>query len=217
MSLFSHIRHLLIDLGGVLYEIDFPKTLTAFRRLQPAGVEPMTLGKEIQYDWFADLDQGKIEFPAFAQGLIDTFQLQAQEEQIRTIWLDLLVRLYPGRTQMVQELSQHFDLALLSNTSRVHFDHYSPECAEMFAAMDHLFVSFEMGVKKPDPRMFFMALEQMGWKAEETLFLDDSRTNIRAAEALGIQTVWIERPEIFEEVVKKLKENTNNSSLVNGQ
>lgn len=174
----------------------------------------MRLGKEVQYDWFADQDQGKIEFDAFAQGLIETFQMEATTAQIREIWLALLVKLYPGRTQQVQALSQHYDLALLSNTSRVHFHHYQPECAEMFAAMDRLFLSFEMGVTKPNPQMYLQALADMGWKAEETLFLDDSRTNIQAAQALGIHTVWVEHPSIFEETVGELLAHADNSSPV---
>ena len=89
MADLSNVRHLLIDLGGVLYEIDFPATLEKFRSLQPADVPPMALEKEAQFNWFADHDAGKIDIDAFAQGLMHTYHLQASRKQVKQIWLDL--------------------------------------------------------------------------------------------------------------------------------
>ena len=69
----------------------------------------------------------------------------------------------------------------------------------MFAAMDHLFFSFDLNLCKPDSSIYLTALDKMGWKASETLFLDDSLSNIEGAQALGIQTLWVEKPELFEQ------------------
>ena len=53
--------------------------------------------------------------------------------------------------------------------------------------------SSEIGIRKPDPRIFHMTLEQLGGMApEQSMFLDDFEANITAAEALGIQGVLVE-------------------------
>ena len=57
--------------------------------------------------------------------------------------------------------------------------------------------------ESPAQRFSKWLLEQMGWKAEETLFLDDSKVNIDAAQTLGIQTWWIETPKVFSRSGKK--------------
>ena len=46
--------------------------------------------------------------------------------------------------------------------------------------------SFQLGMAKPDPAIYHYTLEKLGTRPEETLFLDDKRVNIEAANALGI-------------------------------
>lgn len=193
---------MLIDLGGVLYEIDIASTLVKYNQMRNSGADPIDYGKHGQHHLFTLLDNGEAEIDDFALGLKQTFSLTGNLEEIKKVWADLLIGLYPGRTDAVEKLSKKYGLALLSNTNRYHYDIYFPECSPMFAHMDRLFLSFEMGVRKPDPQIYLQALEEMGWKPEETLFLDDSHPNIEAAEALGIQTFWIETPHTFDEVMR---------------
>jgi len=50
--------------------------------------------------------------------------------------------------------------------------------------------STEVGIKKPDPRIFLFVCKGLNVKPEECLFKDDSLENIRAAINLGMETVW---------------------------
>jgi epoxide hydrolase-like predicted phosphatase len=56
--------------------------------------------------------------------------------------------------------------------------------------------SSEVGMRKPDPRIFELALERLGGIApERALFLDDAASNVAAAEKLGIRSVLV-RPDL---------------------
>lgn len=48
--------------------------------------------------------------------------------------------------------------------------------------------SGDEGLAKPDPAIYRLFLERSGWRAEETLFVDDARRNVEAAAALGFAT-----------------------------
>ncbi len=198
------VNNLLIDLGAVLYEIDVPKTEKAYRSLLPDHFKEIDSKSLMKHPLFLQLDQGRIEIDDFATSLIETFEMKADPRQIKQVWRELLVGLYPGRTELVQKLGERYRLALLSNTSRYHFEHYEEACGPMFAAMDSLFFSFEMGMTKPNPEIYLHVLQQMNWKAGETLFLDDSPSNIDAAKELGLQVVWIEEAEMFETLAQRL-------------
>ena len=59
---------------------------------------------------------------------------------------------------------------------------------------DGTVVSGFEGVAKPDPRIFALLLDRFGLLAETTLLIDDSKTNVRAARAAGIQAIEFESP-----------------------
>jgi FMN phosphatase YigB (HAD superfamily) len=54
-----------------------------------------------------------------------------------------------------------------------------------FARLKHMVVSGDVGLMKPDPRIFLLAAERAGLPPEALLFVDDSRRNTDAAAALG--------------------------------
>lgn len=56
---------------------------------------------------------------------------------------------------------------------------------------DKLYCSYEIGVCKPSEEFFKKILNAEGVKPEEVIFVDDSKKNIAAAEALGIKGVWV--------------------------
>jgi dephospho-CoA kinase len=61
--------------------------------------------------------------------------------------------------------------------------------------LDPVIVSALIGVEKPDPRIFRIALDRMGWPAEQTLFVDDVEANVIAAQAQGMVGVLIDRDD----------------------
>ena len=57
---------------------------------------------------------------------------------------------------------------------------------------DHLYLSYQCKLMKPSAEIFKIMLDGQQSTAQETLFIDDGRKNIEAAQALGIQTLFIE-------------------------
>jgi epoxide hydrolase-like predicted phosphatase len=54
---------------------------------------------------------------------------------------------------------------------------------------DVVVFSAEEGVLKPDPTLFQRAVERLGVKPEEAIFLDDRESNVQGAEAFGMHGV----------------------------
>ena len=60
---------------------------------------------------------------------------------------------------------------------------------------DELIISAEVGLIKPDPRIFRLALEKLGVLPEESVFLDDMLVNVEAARSVGMNAIQFTQPE----------------------
>ena len=72
-------------------------------------------------------------------------------------------------------------------------------------SFDGIYLSYELHLAKPDPKVFEHILEDAGIRAEETLFFDDSQVNLDAAAALGFQTYLVDVQEDFRHVFEELE------------
>jgi epoxide hydrolase-like predicted phosphatase len=90
--------------------------------------------------------------------------------------------------EYVRKLHQTYKTALLSNawddlrqviTEKWHFE-------DVFDAM---IISAEVRLTKPDPRIFQLALERLGVKADQAIFVDDMQRNVEGAKAVGLQAI----------------------------
>lgn len=87
--------------------------------------------------------------------------------------------------------------SLLSNSgpevmARVRADH------PLEARFDAVVISCEVGLAKPDPRIFRLCLERLGLSAGAALFVDDRADNVEAAAGVGLQTLRFEGPDALE-------------------
>lgn len=73
-------------------------------------------------------------------------------------------------------------------------------------AFDHLIISAEVGVAKPDAKIYHLALEQAKVKAGEAAFVDDVSANIAACEQVGMKGILFKDPYKSMEQLKKLLE-----------
>jgi putative hydrolase of the HAD superfamily len=60
---------------------------------------------------------------------------------------------------------------------------------------DEMIISAEVGLMKPDPRIYHLALEKLGVRPEEAVFLDDMLINVQAARSIGMSAIQFTQPE----------------------
>ena len=71
-------------------------------------------------------------------------------------------------------------------------------------AFDVMIISAEVGVMKPDPRIYQVALEQLDMAPAEAVFLDDFIWNVEGARAAGMQAIHFTQPEQALDELKQL-------------
>ncbi len=81
--------------------------------------------------------------------------------------------------------------ALVSNSD--HFARPIVDALGLEHEVDSVVLSFEVGVEKPNPRIYLTALEALGAGPEESIFVDDQPTYLDGAAALGIRTYHMVR------------------------
>jgi HAD superfamily hydrolase (TIGR01509 family) len=71
-------------------------------------------------------------------------------------------------------------------------------------AFDYIIISAEVGVAKPDPKIFQIALEQAGAKPKEAVFVDDFYVNIEGCEKVGMKGIHFKDTESTLQQLKQL-------------
>jgi putative hydrolase of the HAD superfamily len=66
------------------------------------------------------------------------------------------------------------------------------------AVFDAVIVSCEVGLSKPDPRIYRLCLERLGLEAAQVLFVDDRAANVEGAARVGLRTLQFEGPDALE-------------------
>ncbi|WP_243058817.1 HAD family hydrolase [Nocardioides sp. SR21] len=96
----------------------------------------------------------------------------------------------PGTADIVRELhAAGIPLLGLTNWSDELYYPYAAGRFEVLELLDHVVVSGEVKVAKPDPRAFEIVAEHAGVPLDRLVFIDDNRANIEAAAALGMDAI----------------------------
>jgi glucose-1-phosphatase len=203
------VKHIIFDLGGVLLNLDYQLTERAFIDLGVANFHEL-YSQARQSSFFDDWETGKITREEFVKGLQETCSLQLTDEQVCAAWNAMLLDIPIRRLQLLQQLRLYYDLVLLSNTNEVHEEAFTKLIKDtngqnLAAFFDRVYYSHRIGMRKPSPEVFKYVLEENGFKAEDTLFIDDSPQHIEAARTLGMKTILLEKGMTIEKDIFKPK------------
>ncbi len=184
----------LFDFGGVLYNININNALLRFREF--SGIKSVFDNIDIDYliaHEAVDLyEKGSISTDLFREHIREGFSLNCTDEEFDASWNSILVGVSDEAAEIIGILSKNSNVSLLSNTSKLHFERFEPECRKMFSLFDNLYLSFDMGLRKPDPDVFEYVIKHSRYIPQETLFVDDTEINIKAATKLGFNTMKLD-------------------------
>jgi len=209
-SNFKNIRHIILDFGGVIINIDYKRTEQAFVDLGIADFGERYSQLQ-QTEIFDRLETGHCDRATFVAALREVTGNHVGEEHIVAAWNAMLLDIPLRRLQILQQLQLHFDMFLLSNTNEIHEEAFNKilkaQCGfnSMGVFFDKIYYSHRVGLRKPGSEVFQLILDQNSLDPAKTLFIDDSPQHIEGAKALGIQTILLAPGMTIEDDIFKSK------------
>ena len=197
------IKNILFDLGGVLYHIDYGITIKAFEKL---GIKNFHkhFSQQQQNNLFDQLETGKISNTDFIKEM-KVLLPNCTKEEIINAWIGLLIGIPKENIQLLKDLSKQYRLFLLSNTNLIHINQINKLLYEDYnlksldPLFDKIYLSHQIGMRKPNRETFEWVLKDAGILAHETLFIEDSIQHIKVANKVGIRTQLWNSNEPFKE------------------
>ncbi|EHD23722.1 MULTISPECIES: glucose-1-phosphatase [Brenneria] len=181
----------IFDLGNVVIDIDFNRVLGVWSKLSSA---PLATLKErfVMGETFEQHERGEITDEAFAERLCHEMGISLSFEQFSAGWQAIFVSLRPEVIDIMRRLRQEgHRVVILSNTNRLHCAHWPVLFPEVEQAADRLYLSQDIGLRKPEVAIYRHVLTQEGATADQAVFFDDNPANIAAAQALGIHSILV--------------------------
>ena len=185
------IKSIIFDLGAVLLNISYQKTIEEFDKL---GIKNSSTfySKKLQTNIFNLLETGEISESDFIKE-IQKHCTEATNTQILYAWNAMLLDLPLHRVELLKQLKKDFNLYLLSNTNSIHITEFENKIGrkrykEFYQLFDKVYYSHKIEHRKPNAEAFQLIIEENNLIAEEILFIDDSPQHIEGAKKLGIKT-----------------------------
>lgn len=182
----------ILDFGGVLYDIDYDAPPKAFAALGDADFASL-YHQAAQSTWFDDLETGRLDRETFYGHLAERCHLGTTSDQIHEAWCCILTGMPPERAALVTALGTRTRLFLLSNTNAIHAAVFEadlqatlPDASAFWGAFEQAHYSHDLGLKKPHPETFLAVCEKHGLAPGRTLFLDDSIQHVEGAHKAGL-------------------------------
>lgn len=196
---------ILCDLGNVLINFDHR---IAVRRILNFTDKDFDEVYQLFFDspLTKDFEEGKISPQDFFEGLRRSLSLKNLTfEEFAPIWNEIFFD-NEGILGLLRGLKKaKRRLHLISNINRMHYEYLLKKFPEHFAVFDKVYLSCDVGRRKPDPEIYRRAIAEEGFKMSETLYADDREDLIGEAVKLGIRSIVFKDLDDFKKQLKKLK------------
>ena len=177
------MKYFLFDIGNVLTNFDFPMLLQAYADNSGQPLGPHTDRDEFMYD---RVEKGLISDAEYIEYLNEAKGLSWTVDDLTATWQTIFTINEKGRGLFEKAVEAGIAVYTLSNIAQYHVDAIEKNWNGFFDNVTGLFMSYKMGVRKPDPSIYRMALEQLGADGSQCFFIDDMPENVAAAQKEGI-------------------------------
>ena len=196
------LRAVLFDLGGVVLTSPFEE----FARYEasaglPSGTVRRINSTDPDTNAWARLERNEVSLDEF----VDAFESEGAALGLPVDGWKVLAclrgQVRPEMRTAVERCSEVFTTGLLTNnfvswSDARGDDAPDADLAAVLACFDAVVESSVVGVRKPEPRFYELALERLGVTAQESVFLDDLGVNLKPARAMGMRTIKVTDPAV---------------------
>jgi glucose-1-phosphatase len=174
---------LVFDFGNVLGLFSHRRAaeqLAAYSTDSAEFIQGYLFGGKLEDDY----ESGRISTRVLMSLVRETCHVRCTDAQFAKAFGDMFSRNEPV-CALVPRLRPRYRLLLLSNTNDLHARQFTAQFADVFAHFDKLVLSYEVGLRKPDPAIYAYCERAAGARPNEVLFIDDLPTNVQAARDYG--------------------------------
>lgn len=205
----QEINNIIFDLGGVIINLDIPKTISEFNKLSKTNFE--AIYTQIQQSQLFDLfDKGQITEQEFINSIKANLNPNLSNSQILNAWNAMLLDFPKHRFDFLQTLKNKYRIFLLSNTNETHitafekilYNQHGYKNLEPF--FEKTYYSCRIGMRKPDKEIFEYVLNQNNLLPKECIFIDDSPQHIIGAKNVGITSYLLPKEKDVVDLFKEL-------------
>lgn len=196
----SAIDAIVLDFGGVLYDIDYHAPARAFKALGMDNFEEI-YSQASQTDLFDRLETGNISNRDFIDALHGYVPEGVTKDEVLEAWNVILLGIPKERIDFVHGLKARYRTFLLSNTNAIHVEQFEDDIHQTMglqhfrSAFEKIYYSNVIGIKKPYPETFVQVCEWNDLDPAKTLFVDDSAQHVKGALEAGLQAYHLEVPQ----------------------
>jgi putative hydrolase of the HAD superfamily len=177
----------LFDLGGVLIELG---GVPVMRDLAGIGSDDEVWRRWLTCPWVRSFERGHCSADEFASGVVSDWGLAVSPRRFLEMFRDWPRGPIPGAWELLAEVRSIVPIGCLSNTNVMHWEHQVARWP-ILDAFDFRFLSFELGLVKPDAELFEEVSVRLPAGPEQVLFLDDNLVNTEAARSSGFSSAQV--------------------------
>ena len=198
------------DFGGVITSSPFE----AFNKFELDNNLPKDIIRTINSENPDDNAWAKFERNDIDINEFDTLFSKEADKKGFQISGKQVVKLLSGdiRKSMVDfllSLKENYKLGCITNNIQNSKDdkvNHLNQASQVMKIFDHIIESSKVGLRKPDPNIYYMSCDALGVRPEECIYLDDLGINLKPARKIGMTTIKVIDPnEAIHEVKKYLQ------------
>ena len=188
------IDALLFDFGGVVIEISFDRVFARWADL--AGVDFERVRDRFSHgEAYQRHECGDLDFTGYCQSLRAELGIELGDAQLADGWNQVFGPEHEETVALLWKLRERVPLYLFSNTNPFHYDYWRARYARALEPFRHVYVSCELGVRKPRREAFERVAAEIGVPPARMLFFDDTVTNLEGASEAGMHAVHVRSPQ----------------------
>jgi putative hydrolase of the HAD superfamily len=184
---------LLFDLGRVVLDLDFNRTLALWAGHAGCDVEHLR-ARFARDELYRRHEKGEISDAEFFAGLRTSLGVELSDAQLIEGWNAIFVGEMPGINPLLARAAQRLPLYAFSNTNNPHVEYFSEEYADVLSHFREIFLSSSIGLRKPEAEAYDLVVKAIGIPAERIVFFDDLAENIAGARECGLIAVHVTSP-----------------------
>ncbi|WP_168442367.1 HAD family hydrolase [Pontiella desulfatans] len=177
------MKTFLFDIGHVLVDFDFDQLFSILS--EQSGESRFSFSEEDEAQRDA-VERGLISDEEWVAYLNRAKGFDWSLDDLVGIWRDLFTVNETGYGLFRKAIGSGVQVYTLSNIAQHHMDAIEANWNGFFNGATGLFLSYEVGARKPNPDIYRHALDALGVSGADCFFLDDLPENVEAARSLGI-------------------------------